>query len=191
MPSTEATDQPMKMKVIARPRCCGRRHHADRGGRLRREHRGAEHGQRRASAAAPRSSASARTARGRRRTRASAAASRLAPVEAADPAGEQRRAEAHHRGGDRDQLAADARPRPAATARGRSACRRTTITPQPITKLPNSSAQRTGARGAAGAARPPRGRQPIGIMAHLQRIGIDDVRRAAVDEVDDVVEGGA
>ena len=85
MPSTEASDQPRKMKVIARPRCSGGVIDADRGAGLRREHGGAEHGDARAPAAARRSSASARRARGRPRTRASDSGEQPAAVEARRP----------------------------------------------------------------------------------------------------------
>ena len=46
MPSTEAIDQPRKMKVMARPRCSGGAIVADGRGRLRREDGGADDGER-------------------------------------------------------------------------------------------------------------------------------------------------
>ena len=117
---------------------------ADRGGGLRREHGGAEHGQRaqrqqrrvarhqRAQSAWPTAyRAASRRAAGAGRSPTTQPASSGAPKHI-------------DRGADGDQLAGQRRPRPAATALRSLSVPGTTITPQPMTKLPNSSAQRTG-----------------------------------------------
>src|ERR1043165_7742850 len=68
----------------------------------------------------------------------------------------------------------------------------TTMIPQPETKLPNRSAQRTWARGAAGSAAAPAavtGGPSSSSSMDLERLGVDDGRRVAADEVDDVAEG--
>ena len=162
----------------------GRRHAADRRRRLRREHGGAEHGERahRQQRGVARHQRAERVA-DRVPERATAASS-LLRSKPADPAGEQRRAEAHDDGGDRDQLAGDGDRDLQRVAPGRSACR-----PRPSRRsrwrscrTAAPSAPGDGARATAPALAAARSAAPARRLAHrrtLSASGLTMLRRLA------------
>ena len=182
MPSTEASDQPRKTKVMARPRCsggamwpiaaaaCGVNTAAPSTLAARTGQQPAVVGHQRSTAAWPAAYQTSDQASSRRRSQpATTPAASGAPT-------------AHHRGGDGDQLAGRAPPTPAASATRsfsepatdhHAAADREVAAAAKACAAPRRAAP---PRRAAQRPRPARRRHGAHRM-HLQRFGVDDVGR--------------